>query len=68
MGGMEVVVWSCKWGVYQKSEVFIEKGGCLIEKWRFPGFLVKNRGFSGKMGVSRGLWLKIGVFVEKSRF
>ena len=30
--------------------------------------MVKNRGFSGKMGVLMGLWSKIGILVENGGF
>ena len=44
------------------------KSGVLVEKWKFRGGMVENRGFGGKMEISRGLWSKIGVLVENGGF
>ena len=49
-------------GVYgQKSEFSWKNGG-------FPGCVVKNRSFRGKMWVFLDVWSKIGVLVENGGF
>ena len=50
------------YGVFKgNQEVFMENARAL----RVYG---ENRGFGGKMEILRGLWSKIGVFLEKWGF
>ena len=40
---------------------FVEEGVVRV----FEGCMGKKQGFNGKMGGFGGLWVKIGVFMEK---